>query len=68
MKRAVIFDFFNGLEKTELAYFIDLLLAFFPIPKELDYNSFKSNEVLSQLLTLSPPKWIGLFKTFKKVI
>ena len=38
----MIFDFFNELNNNEMKYFIDLLLAFFPIPEKIDYDSFRN--------------------------
>ena len=67
MKRGMIFDFFNELNNSELSYFIELLFAFFPIPEEIDYNSFKSVETLNILMKENPNKWVGLLKTLKKV-
>ena len=67
MKRGMIFDFFNELNNNELSYFIELLLAFFPVPENIDYNSFRSINVLNVFMKANPNKWVGLLKTFKKV-
>ena len=67
MKRGMIFDFFNELNINELTYFIDLLLAFFPIPEGINYDSFRNMNVIGVLMNANPNKWVGLLKTFKKV-